>query len=49
MQSSKFVEIEQTAETIEYTFSNVGYNQGCSATGTRGNGVPTPFSCFTLK
>ena len=23
--------------------------QGCSGTGTRGNGVPTPFSCFALK
>ena len=23
--------------------------QGCSGAGTRGNGVPTPFSCFALK
>ena len=23
--------------------------QGCSGTGTRGNGVPTPFSCFSSK
>jgi len=25
------------------------YNQGCSGTGTRGNGVPTPYSRFALK
>jgi len=24
-------------------------NQGCSGAGTRGNGVPKPFSCFPLK
>jgi len=24
-------------------------NQGCSGAVTRGNGVPTPFSCFALK
>jgi len=23
--------------------------QGCSEAGTRGKGVPTPFSCFALK
>ena len=27
----------------------IGVTQGCSGTGTRGNGVPTPFSRFTLK
>jgi len=25
------------------------WHQGCSEAGTRGNGVPTPFSCFDLK
>jgi len=25
------------------------YKQGCSGVGTRGNGVPTPFSRFALK
>jgi len=25
------------------------YMQGCSGAGTRGNGVPTPFSRFALK
>ena len=27
----------------------VHFEQGCSGAGTRGNGVPTPFSCFALK
>jgi len=27
----------------------MGDTQGCSGAGTRGNGVPTPFSCFAIK
>jgi len=30
-------------------FTVITYTQGCSAAGTRGNGVPTPFSRFALK
>jgi len=45
-----------TFSGVEMNFSMVGmvrnilaFRQGCSGAGTRGNGVPTPFSRFPLK
>jgi len=45
----QFANVARLQNVLLTSTTHVDHLQGFNGAGTRGNGVPTPFSCFALK